>query len=305
MNNNDFKVLITGSGGMLGASFCEIIAKLYPNIKVIGLNKEDLDVSDREAVLECQKYCPNVIIHAAAIVNADYCEIHYKEAYSVIVGGTKNILELATICNAKVLYPQSFLIFSEDNYLIDENTIPSPLSVYGKLKFKSEEIIKESSTEYLIIRMGGFFGGFEKDKNFVGKIFHHMLDLISSGKKELKVGDRIWQPTFTDDISANSLLLLNNNKQGVYNMSSIGYASFYDIAKKITQYAGIENSLSVSKVPYEELDKLESAKRPSRAIMLNTRLDSERINIQRRWEESLFDYLNDGYFQKLLNKIKK
>jgi len=304
MDENDFKILITGSNGMLGTAFCKIIAKLYPDIAVTALSRQKLDVSDRELVLKCKKYSPNVIIHTAAIVNADYCEIHYKEAYDVIVGGTKNILDLAIICNAKVLYPQSFLIFNENNYLIDEDTKPDPLSTYGKLKLEAENMIKTSSVEYLIIRMGGFFGGFEKDKNFVGKIVNHILDLISLEKKELKVGDRIWQPTFTDDIATNSLLLINNNKQGVYNMSSIGYASFFDITKKIIQYMDAGDLLNISKVQHEELDKLESAKRPARAIMLNMRLDGECMNTQRKWEESLFDYLNNSYFKKIFNKTK-
>ena len=33
----------------------------------------------------------------------------------------------------------------------------------------------------------------------------------------MEIGDRVWQPTFTDDLAYNSLILLANNKSGKYN----------------------------------------------------------------------------------------
>ena len=85
--------------------------------------------------------------------------------------------------------------------------------------------------------MGGFFGGEEKDTNFVGKITSHISKLIKQGEKKMEIGDRVWQPTFTNDIAYNSLILLANNKNGKYNMASHGSCSFFKSKCAIWAYA--------------------------------------------------------------------
>ena len=50
---------------------------------------------------------------------------------------------------------------------ITEKTKPAPLCKYGKDKLLAEENILKNCNNPLIVRMGGFFGGYNKDKNFV------------------------------------------------------------------------------------------------------------------------------------------
>jgi len=147
--------------------------------------------------------------------------------------------------------------------------------------------------------MGGFFGGYNKDKNFVGKIVPYLSRLIEKEEKQISVGDRIWQPTYTDDLAYNSLILLSENKNGIYNMASHGQTSFYDLTVKIASLLQIEDKISIRKIPSSNFSKKENAQRPNIAVIENTRLKQESLDLQRKWDESLKEYLSHSYFRDL------
>jgi len=298
-NLNNKRFLINGGSSMLANSFLRQLKKYTKNTKIYCLNKSKLDVSKKTCFNRLKPVKPDYIIHCAALVNADICEKKSKLAKKNIFDGTKNIIELAKKNKSKVFYPQSFLIYKSSNKKVNENTLPKPLSIYGKYKLKSEQLLLKSYKNSLIVRMGGFFGGEKIDKNFVGKITRHISNLIKSGTKELKIGDRIWQPTYTEDLAYNSLVLLANKKYGVYNMASLGSCSFFELTKKIVEYLNLSKKIKIKKISTKILDKKEFSKRPSRLIMDNKRLIREGLNRQRNWKLSLREYLSQKYFRNL------
>lgn len=292
-------ILITGASGMLGLAFQEIINLYVPSANVFALGKNILNVLDREKVLECEKLKPDFIIHCAALVNADYCEDNEDEAFNIIVTGMKNIIELAKVTGSKMFYPQSFLIFDGKELPITETTIPNPLCVYGKLKLEAEKMLLEELPESLVVRMAGFIGGREADKNFVGKIIPHMAKLINEGHNSMEIGDRVWQPTYTNDLAYNSLVLLADNKSGIYSMASHGEASFFELSCLIVSTLGISDRLILKKVSSFIVNKNEKANRPEVAYIENQRLKNEKLDRQRNWQESLIDYISHPYFKNL------
>ena len=293
------KFLITGCNGMLGSSFLSQIKKLIENPQIYCFDKLKLDVSDINSFTKYKELKPDFIIHCAALVNADYCEKNKEEAKTNIVEGTKNIVNFAKINNSKIFYPQSFLIFDESNKIVNEDSIPNPLSEYGSLKLQAENIVLKSSNNTLSVRMGGFFGGEKKDNNFVGKIVPHISKLIKQGQNKMDIGDRIWQPTFTDDIAYNSLILLANNKSGKYNMASHGSCSFFELTYEIIKILNISKTFTINKISAKILSKREIARRPLSLIMTNSRLIDENLNRQRDWKISLKEYIEKPYFKDL------
>ena len=297
LNNKIF--LITGGSGMLATAFINQINKYTKKTKIYCFNKKKLDVSKKTSFKKLKNINPDYIIHCAALVNADLCEKKRLMAKKNILEGTKNIIEFAKIKKSKIFYPQSFLIYKDTNYQVNEKTLPKPLSTYGKYKLMSEKIILKSLKNSLIIRMGGFFGGEKKDKNFVGKVTLHISKLIKMGIKEFKVGDRVWQPSYTEDLAFNSLILLASNKTGIYNMSSFGYCSFYELTRKIVQFLKISKKIKIKKISATILGNREFAKRPLKLVMKNKRLIKEGLNRQRSWKKSLKEYLSKKYFLQL------
>ena len=281
---------------MLGSAFTEHLSK-NKAYEVRARDHAALDVTDRDAVLREQEWKPDWIIHGAGIVNADFCEENHETCFENHVGGTKNIIELAKAVGAKLFYPQSFLIFDGEENPITEDTIPHPLSVYGEAKWEAEQLVCKELPNALVVRMGGFFGGCERDKNFVGKFARHLKKSIDEDIKEIPVGDRVWQPTYTKDLAENITLLLENGKTGVYTMASHGEASFFDVATAMVEILGIGNNISITQMHAEEYKEI--AKRPFCAVMDNKRLQEEGLDHMREWKKALEEYLQEPYFTKL------
>ena len=296
---NKKTILLTGAKGMLGASFEDIIKKVSPDCKLISTSKKQMDITDKEEVLSYGDSQIDIIIHCAAKVDAEFCENNPQESSKRIIKATNNIVNLSSKTNAKIFYPQSFLIFDGKSLPITEKTIPVPLCKYGRDKLSAEENILKNCNNSLIVRMGGFFGGYNKDKNFVGKIIPHLSMLIKKGEKEISVGDRIWQPTYTKDLAYNSLILLSENKNGTYNMASHGQVSFYDLTTKIVSLLEIEDKINIRQISSASFTKKENARRPNIAVIENTRLKQESLDLQRKWDESLKEYLSHSYFRDL------
>lgn len=298
-NLSNKKFLITGCKGMLGNSFLHQIKIHVKNPTIYCFNKIELDVSSANSFNKYINLNPDFIIHCAALVNADLCEKDKNEGRSNIVNGTKNIMNFAEINNSKVFYPQSFLIYNDTNNVVDENTNPKPLCEYGRLKLESENIVLNQSNNSISVRMGGFFGGEEKDNNFVGKITSHISKLIKQGKQNMEIGNRVWQPSFTDDLAYNSLILLANNKSGKYNMASHGSCSFFELTNEILKILNINDKFNVNCISAKILEGREIAKRPLSVIMNNNRLKQENLDRQRNWKYSLKEYLEKPYFKNL------
>ena len=147
--------------------------------------------------------------------------------------------------------------------------------------------------------MGGFFGGEEKDNNFVGKITSHIAKLINAGENNMEIGDRVWQPTYTNDLAYNSLILLANNKNGKYNMASHGSCSFFELTNELLKILNLKKIFTLSQISAKILSKREVARRPLSVIMSNNRLNQENLDRQRDWKISLKEYLEKPYFNNL------
>ena len=293
------KFMITGGNGMLGNAFLEQLNKNVKNASIYCFDRSQLDVTNPESFNKYKNLNPDFIIHCAGLVNADACENDIEKGKINIVDGTRNVINFAEKNNSKIFYPQSFLIYNNTDEIINEETKANPLSIYGNLKLEAENIILNSSLKTLSVHMGGFFGGLEKDNNFVGKIIPHISKLIKNGEDSMKIGDRIWQPTYTNDLAYNSLILLANNKTGKFCMSSHGSCSFFELTEKILENLNISKKFNIFKISAKILAKNEIATRPLSVIMKNDRLIKENLDRQRKWEISLKEYLINPYFKNL------
>lgn len=290
------KILITGAGGMLGTAFVNQIYKYIPDPRVLALSRNQLDVCNDDHLEKIKAENPDIIIHCACLVNADMCEIQPDVARNIIVSGTKNITKIAQHCESQIIYPQSFLIFSGDAPLVDEMTQPSPLNEYGRLKLEAEMEMLRQLPNSMSLRLGGFFGGGEKDKNFIGKFMALIKKAKQSNQSYLEIGNRVWQPTYTQDIAANSLLLLAKKKSGVYCMAAHGSATFYEVAKETINILGLEDQITLGEIDASLFVMKEAAARPPAVIMQNKRLIKENMDRQRVWSSALKSYLSTYRF---------
>lgn len=292
-------VLVTGAGGMLGRAFLESLDASVPGARVLAYDHAHLDVADAASVMDLASQRPDIIVHCAGPVIAEQCEREPAMTWRAHVTGTANIARLAHEVSARVLYPQSVLIFDGHELPVTERTQPVPLSVYARAKVEAERVLLATAAEPLVVTMAGFFGGDEMDKNFVGLITRTFEEMLADGRTELEVGDRVWQPTYTLDHAHNCLLLLARGRQGRYMMGSLGEATFHDVASACVDILGLGRRIRILASPSKPFDDHERVKRPARMVVSNDRLDAEGLNRQRPWRDALREYLQRPWFDRL------
>ncbi len=283
---------------MLGSAIAEIAAT-SPHFVPHALSHAELDVCDEAAVIDlADLVAGGWIVHCAAMVDVKRCASDPMAARAVIVDGTRNVTALAKAAGARLLFPQSFLIYGGGSGLIDEATPPDPLSLYGALKLEAETIALEMLDNPLVIRMAGFFGGGGLDKNFVGRIIPAMHGAILRGDAVFPVGDRVWQPTWTRDLAENSLHLMQLDATGTYQMGSHGEATFHEVAAEIATALGWTERLRVEPVSSALVAQEETGpeRRPDRAVLSCERLRREGRDLQRDWRATLHAYLTHPHF---------
>lgn len=297
-------ILVTGGQGMLGQAFAHQIQAVLPQCVVKAPGKDELDVRDAAQLKTWTDWVQGGwIVHCAALVDVEGCVREPVLARSTIVDGTRNVLDLAKAAQARVLYPQSFLIYSGLDNPIPESETPQPLALYGQLKLEGQRLVTRASADHLVVCMAGFFGGEGRDKNFVGRFIPHMRGLIDKGVSEFAVGDRIWQPTWTEDLARNALTLMAANKSGFYQMACHGSASFYELTRAIVAELGWQDVLKIIPVDAASVTKSELGKRPDKAVLSCQRLRDDGLDLQQDWHQALKTYLASPYFDSFRQKV--
>lgn len=297
-------VLVTGGEGMLGDAFAREQSN-FEQFLIQPVGRSALDVcSPSSTSAWTERLAGGWVVHCAAMVDVEGCARDPERARSVIVEGARNVAVLAREAGARVVYPQSFLTYDGAVNPIPEDETPRPLSLYGELKLEAERVISEILDDPLIVRMAGFFGGEAKDKNFVGRIIPALQAAIERGETVFKVGDRVWQPTWTRDLAFNTLHLMASGVRGSYQMASIGQASFHEIAREIVQALGWQDRIRIEAVSAAAVAGSELGRRPDCAVLSCERLTAQNLNLQRPWAATLHAYLRGPYFDQHRNRFQ-
>jgi len=297
------RLLVTGGKGMLGREFAPAAAGM-PWIEVRAPGKDELDVRDADAVMAMADWVRGGwVVHCAALVDVEGCARDLETARAVIVDGTRHAVALAKAAGARLFYPQSFLVYDGATTPIPENETPRPLSLYGQMKYEAEQIIRAELDDALVVRMAGFFGGEEADKNFVGRIIPAMFKALQGGATSFSIGDRVWQPTWTRDLAVNSLELIRAGAQGTFQMACHGHATFADLAQEIVNALGWADRFTIETVSAAAVAGSELGRRPDVAVLACDRLRDERLDLQRDWKSTLHAYLRHPFFDQYRLKV--
>jgi dTDP-4-dehydrorhamnose reductase len=142
-------VWITGAGGLIGSHLARNAAGLAPGWQIAALTREQLELTDFEAVTRAFiSQNPSLIIHCAALSRSSACQENPALAELVNVSVTRHLCELAGEI--------PFILFSTDlvfdgrqgNYI--ETDSPNPLSVYAETKMRAEQVVLKNPRHTVI-----------------------------------------------------------------------------------------------------------------------------------------------------------
>ena len=283
------KILVTGVKGQLGYDCVrELNNRGYK--EVLGIDREELDITDKEAVYKfIEEYKPDVVMHNAAWTAVDKAEEMKEAVYSVNALGPKYIAEACKKIGAKMVYISTDYVFNgrgETPFNINDEK--SGLSVYGKTKSQGEDFVTSTINNYFIVRISWVFG--INGNNFVKT----MLKLAKMGKTELNVVcDQIGSVTYTYDLAKLLCDMIETNKYGIYHATNEGFISWSDFAKEIFKQSGY--NIKVNPVTTEEYLKLvpNQASRPLNSRMSKQSLIDAGFNLLPDWKDALNRYLKE------------
>jgi dTDP-4-dehydrorhamnose reductase len=234
--------LVIGGTGFLGRKLLDLLKRRHEAIGTCHSTKEEnfiqVDITKEEIIKVIEKINPHVIVHTAAIVDPDFCELNKEEAWKTNVIGTRNIVIGSKRIGAKLVYISSDYVFNTGIH--SEDSIPQPSNYYGWTKLEGEREVREELSNYIIIRptvMYGFSNG--KMDRFTAKV----RSLLSK-RKNITVSPKIIKyPVLVDDVAQFISTLLDLNCQGIYHIAGPTPISRYNWACLIARTYNLDETL--------------------------------------------------------------
>jgi dTDP-4-dehydrorhamnose reductase len=147
---DDRPTWITGAGGLIGHALVQTAAFHAPRRPVIGLTRQDLDLTDETAVCDrFRRERPGLVIHCAALSRSTACEADPAMARRLNVDVTRRLATCAT--DAGFVLLSTDLVFDGRAGGYDESAQVNPLGVYGETKAAAESIVL-SHPQHTVIR---------------------------------------------------------------------------------------------------------------------------------------------------------
>lgn len=281
------KTLVIGASGLVGYEFYrqnkdnQDWSYTYRNVKIH--NFHHLDALNKEELGNLFKELrPELVIVPAAMANVNKCETEREFAYQGNVGVIKNVLDvMKKYGGKKIVFYSTDYLFDGENGPYDEEASFNPLNAYGKLKLECEKEIINSGFDYLIIRTTGIFGWEKQRKNFM----YRVIDTLNRGDELVIPNDQLATPTYVKDLVKATIILLDKNLNGVFNVAGPEVMDRETLAKRIAKFFNLNLGL-IRGEPTTYFKSL--APRPLKSGLKIGKINSLRI-IMRSVEDSLLD----------------
>jgi dTDP-4-dehydrorhamnose reductase len=283
------KILITGAHGQLGR---EMVRQWQDRHELLAVDYADLDITDFATVrVAIDGFQPELVVNCAAYNAVDKAETEIDAAFRINALGPKN-LAIATESDGIPLvhFSTDFVFNGPDGWEHTEYDPISPQCVYARSKAAGEEVVRQHTNKFFIIRVSWLAG--LGGPNFV----ETMLRLGAEQDVLSVVNDQTGSPTFCFDVVPVAEQLAYSGQFGTYHVTGNGPTTWHDFAVEIFRQAklnqielAIQDVLTISTEEYNQ-----PAQRPSNSYLRN--LMTELVlgaDPMPDWRESLERYLSE------------
>jgi dTDP-4-dehydrorhamnose reductase len=280
------KYLVTGARGMLGTDLLE--ALFGRDVTVLG--RADLDVTDRDAVFAAVQG-HDVVINAAAYTAVDAAETDEETALAVNGTAAGLLAEATASVGAKLVQVSTDYVFDGDaaSPYAEDATI-APVSAYGRTKAEGEKLALAANPEgTFIVRTAWLYGAHG------GNFAKTMVKLAGSHDTVKVVDDQLGQPTWTADLAAQIVALLDSDAPaGVYHGTNSGSTSWFEFARAVFDEAGLDPARVL---PTDSSTFVRPAPRPSYSVLGHDAWARAGLTPMRPWREALAEAAIRGVLQ--------
>ena len=290
-------VLLLGDGGMLAH---DLVTEVPEGVTLVTRTENDLDITTAAVEREIEQGKPDVVLNAAGYASVDRAESETELAYAVNGEALGRIGAAATRAGSLVVHYSTDYVFSgESNHPYREDDNTNPLGVYGSSKLDGELRLAAGGARHLIIRTQWLFG-------LHGHSFPRtMWNRARAGQPTRVVDDQHGKPTYTVDLARATWRLIGTGTavetedagaanaagatgaQGIVHIANSGQTTWYSLAKRIFETAGVPELLSSCTTA----DYPTPALRPKQSVLdtgLYERLTGTALP---RWEDAVSRFL--------------
>jgi len=283
-------ILVTGGAGYIGSHIVEkLVEKKSLKIFIVDnlstghkrlINKKAIflkaDINQTQ-IIKNILLANNIdtIIHLAAKTVVIESEKKPKLYYKINVEGTKSLLNAAKDSSVKnFLFSSTAAVYGSKIRYVNENSITSPDSIYGRTKLKAESLVKKLfKKNYIILRYFNVVGASPSKKigliNRYGQLFKNFALEILKKKPTLTVygndyntfdGSCIRDFIHVTDLADIHLKILSkvdqNNKSVLLNC---GYGKGFSVLEVVNQFKKFsKNKVTVKFKPRRKAEIIES-----------------------------------------------
>lgn len=286
------KILITGGSGLLG-QYLNLAASEKFNIVTTFKNNGGnctsfhslkIDIrNEKELKTIFEGIKPEIVIHTAAITNPrPKPNQASKDYYETNVIATKNITLLSEKYNSKLIYISTDLVYAgyRGSYLKEDAKL-IPATLYAETKLMGEVKVKETTKNYLILRLALLYGiGLNHSRCH----FHNMLNDLKNEKQVRLFTDQFRTPVSLKDAAKIIVDLVGIDIHGeTFNLGGLERVSRCELGEILCSLAGLDKNL-IQKIKMEDIpdflkvddvslntDKLQSLGFKTRSIEENIR----------------------------------
>ena len=278
------KILVTGANGQLGNEVNEL-SEEYPQHEFLYTDEKELDITNEVSLDEYfTAHNPEIIINCAAYTAVDRAETDEDIALLINSTAVGFLSKVSTKYGALLVHISTDYVFDGKacSPYTEINEI-NPISAYGRTKYAGELAVHQFASKALIIRTSWLYSGF--GNNFVKTIRKYSKE---RGLLNV-VYDQIGTPTYARDLAKTILEILPIAIKAigveVFHYSNEGVASWYDFARAIVDYSGIDCKIN----PINSKDYNQAAPRPFYSVLDKSKF-KERFSIEiPYWRDSLKD----------------
>jgi len=297
MFRDEFRIIVTGSRGMLGQDLMPRLEKAGYDAK--GLSRSELDITKSDIILpRLRELDPGLVINCAAYTAVDQAEKEPDLAFSVNRDGPAHLADACRKLSIPIIHISTDYVFDgQAKRGYRENDQANPLGVYGCSKWEGEEAVRYRLKEHLIVRTSWLYG--VHGNNFVKTILR-----LAREKEELRVvSDQYGCPTWTGQLSGALVTLAgriyedrNRTPWGAYHFCSRGSTTWYDFAQAILNEAWQrEPSPKASIIPIGTPDYPTPAKRPMWSVLDCNKIREAFHVSPKSWQKGLISMFDEFY----------
>jgi dTDP-4-dehydrorhamnose reductase len=283
------RILVTGAAGLLGGRLAELLSATHDVIALrhrapvpAGLTAVEGDLLDDASLGRAfESARPDVVLHSAALADADRCEREPDLARRCNVESSAEIARRCRERGLRLVALSTDLVLGGDHPFSSEEERPRPLLHYGRTKLEAEDAVLAESPDAVVLRVALVIGrGYGPRTTGTEAV----AATLAAGRRPRLFEDQYRTPIDPESVADAVVRALDRTVSGRFHLGGAERLSRYELGLRVARVLRLDGD-------FERVSQAtQDVRRPADAS-----LDSSRARRELGWEPRPLDQaIRDG-----------